>query len=167
MTKAVRVLVPAFALGLTAVAQADFAGQTILGPLSNGSIVSGSTLGASDDNDGFESGTHIFNIWDGGDDVWQLDWAGGTMVVTLESFSGADNDLFIYSPGAYDSTGDYSIVGSFDQVTLAGAAAGTYYINVDSTFFSEGDYRLTVSVPTPATGLLLGAGMLGLGRRRR
>lgn len=154
--------------GLSAAAAADFGGQTILGPLSPGSIVSGSTLGASDDNDGFDSGIHIFNIWDGGDDVWQLDWTGGTMTLTLESFGGADNDLFVYRPGSYDSTGDYSIVGAFDQVTLIGAVAGTYYINVDSTFFSEGEYRLSVSaIPSPGAGALVGVGALGMTRRRR
>lgn len=154
--------------GLAGVVQADFSGQTILGPISAGSVVSGSTLGASDDNDGFDSGGHFFDIWDGGDDVWQLDWAGGTMTVTLESFGGADNDLFVYSPGAYDSTGDYGIAGAFDQVTLIGAAAGTYYINVDSTAFSEGDYRLSVSaIPAPGAGVLVGAGLLGISRRRR
>ena len=54
-------------------ASADFTGQTILGPLTNGSMVSGTTSGKSDDNDGFDSGGHFFFIWDGGDDVYQAD----------------------------------------------------------------------------------------------
>jgi hypothetical protein len=147
-------------------ALADFSGQTILGPLSNGSIVSGSTLGASDDNDGFDSGIHIFDIWDGGDNVYLLNWLGGDMTVTLDSLGGSDNDLFVYSPGALDSTGDYSIVAEHDEVILLGAAAGDYYINVDSTFFSEGDYDLAIT-PEPATLGLLGVGLMLGGRRRR
>lgn len=152
--------------GLAAVASADFVGQTILGPLSNGSNVSGDTTGKADDNDGFESGTHIFDIWDGGDDVYALNWTGGDLLVTLDSTGGSDNDLFIYSPGSLDSTGDYSIVGSHDEITLLGAPAGTYYINVDSTAFSEGPYQLAVS-PAPASSIAIGAGLLAVTRRRR
>ncbi len=155
-------------LCLTVSARADFIGQTILGPLSPGSVASGSTLGHSDDNDGFDSGTHIFDIWDGGDDVFRLNWPGGDMTIILDSLNGSDNDLFIYSPGALDSTGDYSAGGSHDVVTLLGAGPGAYYINVDSTAFSEGDYQLTVgSAPAPSAGTLLGAGLLLLARRRR
>lgn len=83
------------AMALAQSANADFSGRPILGPLTAGSIVSGSTLGQSDSNDGFDSGGHIFNIWDGGDDVWQLNWAGGTLTVTLDSLGGSDNDLFL------------------------------------------------------------------------
>jgi hypothetical protein len=150
----------------TSVALADFSGQPILGPLTNGSVVSGSTLGRSDDNDGFDSGIHIFGIWDGGDDVWRLNWPGGDMTVTLDSLGGSDNDLFVYSPGALDSTGDYSTVGSHDVVTLLGAAPGDYFINVDSTFFSEGDYQLGVT-PEPETAGLIAMGLLVAARSRR
>lgn len=154
------------AIGLATSAQADFTGQTILGPLTNGSIITGNTLGHADDNDGFDSGTHIFNIWDGGDDVFGLNWLGGDLTVTLDSLGGSDNDLFIYSPGFLDSTGDYSIVGDHDVVTLLGAAPGMYYINVDSTLFTEGSYQVAVA-PAPASSTLLGAGLLCLRRRRR
>ncbi len=151
----------------TGTARADFAGQTILGPLTNGSLVLGDTTGKSDDNDGFTSGTHIFDIWDGGDDVWQLDWAGGDLTVNLTSFGGSDNDLFLYTPASYDDSGNYSIAGSFDTVTEPGAVAGTYYIVVDSTFFSEGAYELQVT-PAPSVLTLAGLGALGnAGRRRR
>ncbi len=156
------------ALVIAPVAKADFGGQPLLGPLTAGSVVNGDTTGKSDDNDGFESGSHIFNIWDGGDDVWQLNWSGGTLTVSLQSFGGSDNDLFIYSPGSYDSTGDYSIIGASDSVTILNAAAGTYYINVDSTMFSEGAYELSVSaVPAPGSLALLGLGGLLAHRRRR
>lgn len=149
-------------------ASADFSGQPILGPLTLGSVVSGDTTGKADDNDGFDSGDHFFFIWDGGDDVWQLDWAGGTLAVSLESFGGSDNDLFIYSPGSYDSTGTYSIVGGadIDVVTIFGAPAGTYFINVDTTFFSEGAYELSVA-PAPGAAAILGLGLIGAARRRR
>jgi hypothetical protein len=155
----------AFAAG---VARADFIGQPILGPLGPGGTAFDSTVGKADDNDGFDSGTHIFNIWDGGDDVYLLNWPGGDLTVTLDSFGGSDNDLFVYSPGSLNSTGDYSIAGAHDVVTILGAAPGGYYINVDSTFFSEGSYQLQVSpVPAPASAALLGAGLLCLARRRR
>ena len=154
-------------LGLAAAARADFTGQPILGPLAPGSVVTGSTLGASDDNDGFDSGMHIFDIWDGGDDVYLLNWPGGDLTVTLDSLNGSDNDLFVYSPGALDSTGDYSIVGAHDVVTIPGAVAGDYYINVDSTAFSEGDYQLSVAVPAPASAALACVGLLRGARRRR
>jgi hypothetical protein len=99
-------------------ASADFAGQTILGPLTAGSAVNGTTAGASDDNDGFDSGIHIVNIWDGGDQVYALNWAGGDINLTLTSLGGSDNDLFLYTPGSLDSTGIYSIVGAIDTIQL-------------------------------------------------
>lgn len=148
-------------------AQADFAGQTILGPLFGGEIVNGSTLGASDDNDGFTSGTHIFNIWDGGDEVWQIDWAGGDLTINLTSLGGSDNDLFLYTPANYDDSGNYSTLGAFDTVTEFGAAAGIYYVVVDSTFFSEGAYTLEVVVPAPSGAAALALAALGLTARRR
>ncbi len=161
-------------LGLAAAAHADFAGQPILGPLGPGSAVSGNTLGAADDNAGFESGYHPFGIWDSGDDVWVLNWPGGDLTVTLDSLGGADNDLFVYTPGSLDSSGDYSTVGAHDEVTIPGAAAGTYYINIDSyvDFFTQessgGAYDLSISeIPAPASGVLVGAGLMCLGRRRR
>lgn len=159
----------ALSLGALAgsVARADFTGQTILGPLTNGSAVSGDTTGKGDENDGFTSGDHIFNIWDGGDDVWRLDWLGGTMTINLTSLGGSDNDLFLYTPDNYDDSGNYSAGGSFDTVTEVGAAAGTYYIVVDTTFFSEGPYDLSV-VPAPSVTGLAGVGAMVLaGRRRR
>ncbi|MBS0197379.1 MAG: hypothetical protein JSR77_11540 [Planctomycetes bacterium] len=160
-------LVLGAAFGLASTARADFVGQPLLGPLTNGSVATGSTAGAADDNDGFDSGVHIFNIWDGGDDVYVVNWAGGNMTVNLTSFGpGVDNDLFVYSPGALDSTGDYSILGANDSVTLLGAAAGTYYINIDTTAFSEGGYRLEV-IPAPAGIGSLGMGVAALTLRRR
>lgn len=161
-----RVLSLAIVAALPAVARADFVGQPIVGTLGNGSVISNSTLGKADDNDGFDSGTHIFNIWDGGDDVFKLIWPGGDMVVSLTSLGGSDNDLFIYRPTDLNSSGDYSIVGAFDSVTILAADPGTYYINVDSTFFSEGGYEMTVT-PAPGSVPLLGTGMVLAARRRR
>lgn len=161
-------VVAALALAVVAVdvARADFIGQPILGPITNGSLVTGNTFGKADDNDGFTSGDHIFDIWDGGDDVWQLNWAGGDMMINLTSQGGSDNDLFLYTPSDLNDSGIYSIVGAFDTVSLAGAAAGTYYVVVDSTAFSEGPYELQV-VPTPSVGALAGIGGLMIARRRR
>ena len=149
-------------------ASADFVGQVILGPLNAGDSVFGSTLGDSDDNDGWDSGIHIFDIWDGGDDVYALNWVGGDINITLTSLDGSDNDLFLYTPDNLDSSSIYSIRGPDDSVQLLDAAPGIYYINVDSQFFSEGAYHLEVApVPGPGALGLLGLAMLRGGRRRR
>lgn len=145
---------------------ADFGGQPILGPLTNFSFVSGTTAGAPDNNDGFTSGDHIFNIWDGGDVVYQLNWTGGDMFITLDSLGGSDNDLFLYTPDSYNDSGIYSIAGAHDEVSLMGAAAGTYYIVVDSTFSSEGAFNLAV-IPAPSAGLAFVTGLALYGSRRR
>lgn len=154
--------------GLALPAVADFSGQTILGPISNGSVVNGDTTGHSDDNDGFSSGIHIFDLWDGGDDVWRFDWLGGPMVVELDyDNTFADLDLFVYRPGGLDDSGDYSIINTgHENVTINSAAAGSYYIVIDSPAFQEGAYTLSVT-PAPASLALLGMGGLLAGRRRR
>lgn len=149
---------------------ADFSGQIILGPLTAGSAVSGNTTGHADDNDGFDSGGHFFDIWDGGDDVWQLNWGGGDLVVSLFNTGAADNDLFLYVPGSLDSTEHSSVFpGPMpDVITILGAAAGTYYINVDTESGSEGAYNLTVGqIPGPGASALMGAVLLLNARRRR
>lgn len=152
---------------LTVPVLADFGGQPILGPLTNFSFVSGTTAGKPDNNDGFTSGDHIFNIWDGGDVVYQLNWTGGDMFITLDSLGGSDNDLFLYTPDSYNDSGIYSIAGAHDEVSLMGAAAGIYYIVVDSTAFSEGEYNLAV-IPAPPVGVaMLGGVGLCAARRRR
>lgn len=148
---------------------ADFAGQTILGPIANGDTVMGDTTGATDDNDGFTSGTHIFDIWVAPDDVWQLDWTGGDMTVTLEfdSFF-ADLELFVYTPSNYDDSSDYSITASSPEVvSIPNAAAGTYYIVIDGPTSSDvGPYTLSV-IPAPGAASLLALGGLAASRRRR
>jgi len=161
-------------LGFSGAANADFLDQPILGPIGPGSVVFGDTLGHADDNDGFESGYHPFGVWDSGDDVWLLNWPGGDLTVTLDSLGGSDNDLFIYTPDSYDSSSEYSTVGAHDVVTIPGAAAGDYYINIDSyvDFLTDessgGSYQLAISeVPAPGFTALLGAGCLCLARRRR
>lgn len=163
--------VPAFVLlaSLAPVALADFGGQTILGPLSNGSIVNDTLVGATDDNDGWFSGGPVFGIWDGGDDVWALNWDGGHMTIDLsyDIFDG-DPDLFLYTPGSYDesSRDDYGGDG-FDTVSLIGAPAGLYYILIDTTAGNEGAYTLSV-IPAPGSVALFGAlGCTMLTRRRR
>ena len=151
----------------TGQAHADFAGQTILGPLTAGSSVNGTLVGAPDINDGFTSGTHIFNIWDGGDRVYGLNWLGGDIDITLTPTGSGDPDLFLYTPDNLDDSGIYSTTNAIDHVSLADAAPGFYYIVVDTTFFSEGPFQLSVAaIPAPGALAMLGVAML-VGRRRR
>ncbi len=102
--------------------------------------------------------------------MWSLTWPGGDLQVDLlYNNQVCDVDLFVYSPGSLDETGDYGITNSpVDTVSLAGAPAGTYYIVIDSTAGAEGAYQLNVSdIPAPggiAVGLI---GLLAAGRRRR
>jgi len=146
---------------------ADFVGQTILGPLTAGSSINGTLVGAPDINDGFTSGTHIFDIWDGGDRVYGLNWLGGDIDITLTPTGGGDPDLFLYTPDSYDDSSIYSTTNVVDHVSLADAAPGLYYIVIDTFAFGEGPYQLEVAaVPGPGTLAMLGAAMLA-GRRRR
>jgi hypothetical protein len=148
-------------------ARADFSGQAILGPLTAGSSVSGTLVGAPDINDGFTSGMHIFDIWNGGDRVYGLNWLGGDIDITLTPIGGGYPDLFLYTPDNLDDSGIYSITGGIDQVSLLDAAPGFYYIIVDTTFGGEGAYQLDVSaIPAPGALAVLGAAMV-MGRRRR
>lgn len=161
-------------LAFSAPASADFGGQVILGPLMPGSAVNGNTTGATDDNDGWDSGIHIFDLWPGPDDVWQLDWPGGDLDLEMiyePDFFFFDLDLFLYSPGSYDSTGIYSIINTgIENISVPGAAAGTYYVVVDGVdSFETGPYSLTVS-PEPTALALMGiaaAIVAGRSRRRR
>jgi len=153
---------------LSAPAFAGFAGQTILGPLTAGSSVNGTLVGAPDLNDGFFSGDHIFDIWDGGDRVYGLNWQGGDILITLTPIGGGDPDLFLYTPDSLDESSIYDASGGIDTVSLLNAAPGTYYIVIDTTFGAEGDFHLDVApVPAPGAAALLGAGMLFSRRRRR
>ncbi|MCC6426162.1 MAG: PEP-CTERM sorting domain-containing protein [Phycisphaerales bacterium] len=158
------------AAAFAAPALAGFGGQTILGPLGPESIVSGDTTGASNDNDGWYSGDHIFDLWDGGDDVWQLDWPGGNIVLDMfyDNFV-ADPDLFLYTPSNLDESAlDSYINTGHDHIEMANAPAGTYYVLVDCSAGAEGEYRLTVGpVPAPGTLGLVLAGLVGIGRRSR
>lgn len=146
-----------------------FAGQTILGPLGPGSVVAGSTVGATDDNDGFTSGDHFFFIWNGPDDVYALNWPGGDMSLEM-TYNPAvgDLDLFLYEPSNLDDSGNYSIINSgVENIFAAGAPAGTYYIVIDSPEASDaGAYTLSVT-PAPGTVALPAIGLFVAGRRSR
>lgn len=160
--------VPAFliAAALAATAAADFSGQTILGPLVRGSSVSDTLVGSGDENDGWFSGTHIFDVWTGADDVWALNWDGGKLVIDLvyDIFDG-DPDLFLYTPGSYDESSYDSFANTgLDRITIQNAPAGLYYVLIDTTAGQEGAYDLNV---TPAPGSLALLGLAALGRRTR
>jgi hypothetical protein len=156
-------------LTATTPASADFAGQTILGPLGPGSTVMGDTTGATDDNDGVMSGTHIFYTWNGPDDVWAINWPGGDLELNMfYDNTTADLDLFLYTPASLDDSGNFSIMNSgVENILEPAAAPGTYYVVVDSTDASTaGPYTLTVS-PEPGTAALLVLGVALLVRHRR
>jgi hypothetical protein len=148
-------------------ALAGFGGQTILGPIGPGSVVNGDTTGSNDDNDGWTSGEHIFFIWTGPDDAWQLNWHGGDMRIemTYDNFL-ADLDLFLYESGSLDDSGNYSIVNPGLEVIDA-PAAGTYYLVADSPDAgTAGAYTLSVGpVPEPGSLALMGTGLAAMARR--
>jgi len=149
-------------------ALADFSGQTILGPLTLGSVVNGNTVGATDDNDGITSGIHIFDVWNGPDDVYALDWAGGDMALQLvydNTF--ADLDLFLYTPASLDDSGDFSIINTgIEDIAYPGGAAGTYYVLIDSPdAATAGAYTLSVT-PEPGMFALVALGAAFFARRR-
>jgi hypothetical protein len=148
-------------------ALAGFSGQTILGPLSAGSSVNGTLVGASDLNDGFFSGDHIFDIWDGGDRVYGLNWLGGDILITLTPGATGDPDLFLYKPGMLDESDLYSPTNGIDTVSLLNADPGFYYIVIDTTAGAEGAFNLSVgAVPAPGAAAMWGVALL-FGRRRR
>lgn len=156
------------ALGmLAAPAWAGFGGQTILGPLSMGSVVNGNTIGATDDNDGITSGDHIFFVWNGPDDVWAINWTGGDLALEMTYDNTAiDLDLFLYTPDSLSDSGNFSIINTgVENILEPGAAAGTYYALIDSeNAQNAGAYTLAVT-PEPSALALLGLG-LALVRRR-
>jgi hypothetical protein len=171
MKKAFLVSLLAMAACLTAStsALADFAGQTIFGPIGPGSVVNGNTTGATDDNDGIMSGVHYFEIWNAPDDVWELTWPGGDLALEMTyDNSLIDLDLFLYRPGSYDDSGDYSILNSgIENILLPAAEAGTYYVLIDGPNPSDvGPYTLAVT-PEPTTLALLGLGLVFVMRRSR
>ncbi|MCA9283135.1 MAG: pre-peptidase C-terminal domain-containing protein [Phycisphaerales bacterium] len=153
-------------LGLAGAANADFAGQTILGPLGPGSSVGGDTSTSTDDNNGFTTGTPG-GSWSGADDVYQLNWPGGSITVDL-LFTHASGDLDLF---LWDSDQNTNIVASTSTSDNEGffgtLAAGTYYMTVDGWAGDSNSYTLNV-VPTPAAAGVLGmAGLAGITRRRR
>jgi hypothetical protein len=151
---------------LVSPAAASFTGQTILGPLGPGSVVTGDTLAATDNNDGFGSGGHIYHIWNGPDDVWALNWPGGDLELNMTyDNTHADLDLFLYTPENYSDCWNYSIVNDgLENIPLPAAAPGLYYVVVDSPDLdTAGAYTLSVN-PEPASVALLG--LLLVARRR-
>ncbi|HVZ95210.1 MAG TPA: PPC domain-containing protein [Phycisphaerales bacterium] len=157
------------AAALCGSALAGFAGQTILGPLGPGSAVTGDTTGHGNDNDGWFSGDHIFDLWDGADDVWRLNWPGGdlSLVMTYDGPSSDDLDLFLYTPSDYDESSYDSFTDTgIETIDVPGAAAGVYYILVDCPAGAEGPYSLSV-VPAPGAVGLATVGLLGFARRSR
>jgi hypothetical protein len=156
-------------LAVSTPASADFNGQIILGPLGPGSVVNGDTTGATDDNDGFFSGDHIFYIWNGPDDVYAVNWPGGDLELEMTyDNTTADLDLFLYTPASLSDSGNYSIGNSgVENIIEPAAVAGTYYVVIDSENASTaGAYTLSVT-PEPGALALLGLGLTVLLRRAR
>lgn len=146
-----------------------FTGQPILGTLGPGGVGNGDTTGHADDNDGFTSGDHIFDIWPGPDDVWRINWPGGDLNVRLDYSPAADDlDLFVFRPTSLDDSGDYSIINTgIEEVSIPAADPGMYFVNIDSdTAAHAGPYTLSVgAIPEPATLGLAAFGLILLRRR--
>lgn len=149
-------------------ALADFSGQPILGPLTAGSVVNGDNTGHTNENDGWFSGFHLFELWMGGDDVWQLNWPGGDLQVNLSyDTAQGDPDLFLYTPTNLDESTLDSIANTgLDTVSMSNAPAGIYYVLIDSSVGAEGPYTLSI-LPSPGSASLLALGGLFAARRRR
>ncbi len=146
-------------------ATAGFDEQTILGPLTVGLFADGDTTGASDDNDGYHSGEHPYNMYLGPDQVWEVAWPGGDMeVVMLYDQSSHDLDLFLYGPVDFDTSVYYSTNDTGVENIAYDALPGTYYVLIDGLANNFGEYSVAV-VPEPASLLLLGFGGLILIKR--
>lgn len=154
-------------LAISSPALADFTGQTIFGPIGPGSSVFGDTTNSTDDNDGWYSGTHIFELWMEPDDVWQLDWPGGDMELEMTyDNTFIDLDLFLYTADSPDeSILDSYVNTGIENISYAAAPAGTYYVLIDG-YIGAGPYQLTVT-PEPGSLLLLSLGTLLIARRSR
>lgn len=158
----------ALAAAFSTSALAGFVGQTVLGPLELGSVVSGDTTPANDNNDGSVSGRHSSHIWTGPDDVWKINWPGGDLALHMFYNSPTDDlDLFLYTPADLNSSGNYSTLHTgAEDVFEPGAVAGTYYVVIDSPGrCMGGPYTLSVT-PEPGTLAMLAVAVALLARRR-
>ncbi len=136
---------------------------TLNGPVDS---ASGDTSGSTDDVDG-GNGVPGGGSWNGGDDVYQLNWGGGDINIDL-LFTNAngDLDLFLYA----DDSGATELASSEtvdDNEGIVGTlAAGTYFIVVDGWSGATNSYDLNVT-PEPASLCLLAMGAAVVIRRRR
>lgn len=140
---------------------ADFALPTVI---ESGDKVFGNTDNSTDDftntsGDAFASGSGE----DGGDDIYEINWAGGRMFSRLE-FDGAAEDLDLFLYEADGTFIDRAFTLDDPEIIDVTLPAGTYYARVDG--FTSGAYSLLV---TPAPGAIALFGMAGLAgiRRRR
>jgi hypothetical protein len=158
------------ALGLASAANAGVTLDDLsIANISGGSSTFGDTSTSSDDMNG-GSGIGSGGSWSGGDDVYTLNWAGGDLVADLLFTSGdGDLDLYVWGDnGATSLLGSSTSTDDNEQVSIAGLAAGTYYISVDGWFGDTNSYELQLNgIPTPASAALLGLGGLVATRRRR
>lgn len=171
--KEIRMKTAATILTVLGLATAANAGTTLddlsISVITGGSSTFGDTSASSDDMNG-GSGIGGGGSWSGGDDVYTLNWAGGDLVADL-LFTSGDGDLDLY---VWGDNGATSILGSStstsdnEQVSIAGLAAGTYYVSIDGWAGASNSYELQLNgVPTPGSAALLGLGGLVVTRRRR
>ncbi len=106
------------------------------GPLTSGTVYSSFIASSSDDD------YYTFTST-----------ATGTITVTLGGFSG-DYDVFLYN-GSQTEIGRGYTTNNPETISVANAAAGTYYVRVDGyngASSTTDDYQLTVSYPTGGGG---------------
>ncbi|MCB9847897.1 MAG: hypothetical protein H6814_05735 [Phycisphaeraceae bacterium] len=139
-----------------------------IGTLNGGESVFGDTANSTDDVNG-PSGLGGGGSWNGGDDVYSLQWGGGDITIDL-FFSDAAGDLDLILYDSSDATNDIGLSSSVtddEQIAIAGLAAGKYWIVVDGWQGNSNSYKLAVS-PTPGAAAVFGlAGIAAAGRRRR
>lgn len=160
------------ALGVASAANAGITLDDLsIGTLMAGDSVSGDTNLSSDDMDG--DGIGASGLWSGGDDVYTLVWGGGDLTLDL-LFTNVDGDLdmYLFNSNTPDGAGGGLVdnaqsVDDNEQISVAGLAAGTYWVSVDGFFGDANAYDLNVSIPAPSALAALGLGGLVAGRRRR
>lgn len=106
-------------------------------------------------------------IWDSNENVFELQWSGGDLIVNLSPDTPDDNlDLIIFSDAKSRNVLDSSLEPSGPETIFVPALdSGTYWIVVDGVDCGEADYTLSV-IPSPGTATLAALAIVAASPRR-